>query len=176
MLTVGASDRANAVASFSSRSRFVDLAAPGVEIPIATALGKGWRTGDGTSFAAPLVSGASAWVWTVRPELDASQLFEVMRRSAQSTSVRPGETTQPASGCSNVPAALAYPAPVRDPARAERRHRVRAPGGLYDNAIPPLTTKTQTAARPCGRASTGSKTRATSIASGCRRTAASPPP
>ena len=26
--------------------------------------------------------GASAWVWTARPDLDASQLFEVMRRSA----------------------------------------------------------------------------------------------
>ena len=49
VLTVGASDRANAIVGFSSRSRFVDLAAPGVEIEIATALGKGWRTGDGTS-------------------------------------------------------------------------------------------------------------------------------
>ena len=83
VLTVGASGRDGHVAPFSSRSRFVDLVAPGQDMPIATALGKGFTSGDGTSFAAPLVSGAAAWVWTVRPDLDASQLFEVMRRSAQ---------------------------------------------------------------------------------------------
>ena len=114
VLTVGASDRANAIAGFSSRSRFVDLAAPGVEIEIATALGKGWRTGDGTSFAAPIVSGASAWVWTARPELDASQLFEVMRRSTVDIGA-PGRDDAAGFGLLNVPAALVYAAPIRDP-------------------------------------------------------------
>ena len=124
VLTVGASDRLSRIAGFSSRSRFVDLAAPGVGIPIATALGKGWRDGDGTSYAAPLVSGATAWVWTVRPELDATQLFEVMRRSAVDIGT-PGRDDAAGFGLLNVPAALAYPAPVVDPARTERRHRVR---------------------------------------------------
>ncbi len=114
VLTVGASDQDRAVASFSSRSRFVDLVAPGVEMPIATALGKGWRTADGTSFAAPLVSGASAWVWTARPTLDATQLFEIMRRSA--VDIGPaGRDDAAGYGLLNVPAALAYPAPVLDP-------------------------------------------------------------
>jgi subtilisin family serine protease len=140
VLTVGATDRDNTVAVFSSRSRFVDLAAPGVEIPIATAIGDGWRTGDGTSFAAPLVSGASAWVWTVRPELDATQLFEIMRRSATDIDV-PGRDDGSGYGLLNVPAALAYPTPVRDPLEPNDNIEFVRPGGLFDNSIPPLTTK-----------------------------------
>jgi subtilisin family serine protease len=140
VLTVAASDRSNGIAAFSSRSRFVDLAAPGVDMPIAIASDEGWTTGPGTSFAAPLVSGASAWVWTVRPELDASQLLEVMRRSATDIGV-PGRDDASGFGLLNVPAALAYPAPVRDPFEPNDDIAFVRPGGLYDNSIPPLTTK-----------------------------------
>ena len=139
VLTVGATDTANEIAAFSSRSRYVDLAAPGVAIPIATAIGKGWRTGDGTSFAAPIVSGAAAWVWTVRPELDATQLFEVMRRSAVDIGA-PGRDDAAGFGLLNVPAALAFPAPVRDPLEPNDDIEFVKVGGLYDNSIPPLTT------------------------------------
>lgn len=142
VLTVGASDHFNQIADFSSRSRFVDLSAPGVDIPIATAIGKGWRAGDGTSFAAPLVSGASAWVWTVRPELDATQLFEVMRRSATDIAA-PGRDDAAGFGLLNVPAALAYPTPVRDPLEPNDDVEFVKPGGFYDNSIPPLTTPTK---------------------------------
>ncbi len=140
VLTVGASNRANGIADFSSRSRFVDLVAPGVDIPIATAIGKGWRTGDGTSFAAPIVAGAAAWVWTVRPELDASQLFEMMRRSAVDIGP-PGRDNAAGFGLLNVPAALAIPAPVRDPFEPNDDIEFVKVGGFYDNSIPPLTTK-----------------------------------
>ena len=139
VLTVSASDRTNRVAGFSSRSRFVDLAAPGVGMPIATAVGKGWRDGDGTSYAAPLVSGASAWVWTLRPELDATQLFEVMRRSAVDIGA-PGRDDAAGFGLLSVPAALAYPAPIRDPSEPNDDVEFVRPGGLYDNSLPPLTT------------------------------------
>ncbi len=139
VLTVGASDPTNGIADFSSRSRFVDLAAPGVEIPIATALGKGWRTGDGTSFSAPLVSGAAAWVWTVRPELDATQLFEVMRRSAVDIGA-PGRDDAAGFGLLNVPAALAYAAPLRDPLEPNDDIEFVQPERFFDNSIPPLTT------------------------------------
>ena len=144
VLTVGASDRTNGIAFFSSRSRFVDLVAPGVGLPIATAVGKGWQDGDGTSFAAPLVSGASAWVWTVRPELDATQLFEVMRQSAVDVGA-PGRDDAAGFGLLNVPAALVYPAPLRDPFEPNDDIEFVRPGGLYDNFIPALTTRTQRA-------------------------------
>jgi Subtilase family len=151
VLTVAASDRLSRVAGFSSRSRFVDLAAPGVGIPIATAIGKGWRDGDGTSYAAPLVSGASAWVWTVRPELDATQLFEVMRRSAVDIGF-PGRDDAAGFGLLNVPAALAYPAPIPDPFEPNDDIEFVRPGGLYDNSVPPLTTPSQRVANVQARA------------------------
>jgi subtilisin family serine protease len=141
VLTVGATGRDGHVAPFSSRSRFVDLAAPGEEMPIATAIGKGFTTGDGTSFAAPLVSGAAAWVWTARPDLDASQLFEVMRRSAQDIE-SPGRDDATGFGLLDVPAALAYPAPVRDPLEPNDDVEFVRPGGLYADSTTPLTSKT----------------------------------
>ena len=140
VLTVGATNSANAVASFSGRSAYVDLVAPGVGIPVA--LDGAWTTEDGTSFATPLVSGASAWVWTVRPELDASQLFEVMRHSAVDIGI-PGRDDAAGFGLLNVPAALAYPAPVRDPFEPNDDIEFVRPGGLFDNSIAPLTTPTQ---------------------------------
>ncbi len=139
VLTVAASDSSNGIAPFSSRSRFVDLAAPGVDIPIATALGKGWRTGDGTSFAAPLVSGAAAWVWTVRPALDASQLFEIMRRSAVDVGA-PGRDNAAGFGILNVPNALSFPANVRDPLEPNDDIEFVKLDGFYDTSVPPLTT------------------------------------
>ena len=139
VLTVGASDYSNGIAPFSSRSRFVDLAAPGVAIPIATAIGKGWRTGDGTSFAAPIVSGAAAWVWTVRPALDASQLFEIMRRSAVDVGA-PGRDDAAGFGILNVPNALSYPAGVRDPLEPNDDIEFVKVDGFYDTSVPPLTT------------------------------------
>ena len=111
-------------------------------MPIATALGKGWRTADGTSFAAPLVSGASAWVWTARPTLDATQLFEIMRRSA--VDIGPaGRDDAAGYGLLNVPAALAYPAPVLDPFEPNDDIDFVDPEGTYYNDIPSLTSVTK---------------------------------
>ena len=72
VLTVAATNQQNEATTFSSRSRFVDIGAPGQDMTVATALDQSWAPEDGTSFAAPLVAGAAAWVWTVRPDLDAS--------------------------------------------------------------------------------------------------------
>jgi subtilisin family serine protease len=114
VLTVGATDRTNAVASFSSRSPYVDLVAPGQDVTVATATDSGWANESGTSFATPLVAGAAAWVWTARPQLDNTQLFEVMRRSATDVG-QPGHDDASGYGQLNVGAALSYPAPVPDP-------------------------------------------------------------
>jgi len=140
VLTVAATDEQNQVTSFSSRSRFVDLAAPGKDMTVANALDNSWAQKDGTSFAAPLVSGAAAWVWTVRPDLDASQLFEVMRRSA--TDIGPaGPDDASGYGLLNFPAAIAYRAPVPDPFEPNDDINYVKPGALYDTGVPPLTTR-----------------------------------
>ena len=140
VLTAAATDRQNQVTSFSSRSRFVDLAAPGDDITVATALDDSWAPEAGTSFSSPLVAGAASWVWTVRPELDASQLFEVMRRSAVDIDA-PGRDDATGFGLLNVPAALAYAAPVPDPLEPNDDMDYVTPGRTFYNGIAPITTK-----------------------------------
>lgn len=67
-LFVGALNSANAIADFSDRGPFVDLAAPGVGIR-TTAPDGGYAMADGTSFAAPIVSGVVALAWSAAPGL-----------------------------------------------------------------------------------------------------------
>lgn len=149
--TVAATDRAGNVASFSSRSRFVDLAAPGTDITVASALGKNWRAASGTSFSSPMVAAAAAWVWTVRPSLTAGQVAEILRRSARDL---PPIGRDPASGFGmlNVAAALAFPAPVADPYEPNDDIDEVSPGG--DRAVAkaqPLTTATRRTTHIVGR-------------------------
>lgn len=113
VLTVAATDRSDEPASFSSQSPYVDLAAPGVDIPVAEILPDGWAAESGTSFSSPIVAGAAAWLWTVRPDLDASQVAEILRRSARDVST-PGYDNATGYGVLDMTAALAAPTPLRD--------------------------------------------------------------
>ena len=153
VLTAAATDEQNQVTSFSSQSRFVDLAAPGQDITVASAIDQSWASEDGTSFSSPLVAGAAAWVWTVRPDLDASQLFEVMRRSAVDIGA-PGRDNATGFGLLDVPAALTYQAPVKDPFEPNDDVDYVTPGRTYDNGIPPLTTRAKPSATLVARLAT----------------------
>jgi subtilisin family serine protease len=150
VLTVGATDMSDGGASFSSRSAWVDLAAPGADMPLASALSGPYTQGSGTSFAAPLVSGAAAWLWTVRPELDASQVFEILRKSARDVDA-PGRDDLTGFGILDVPAALAYPAPSPDPAEPNDDVEYVDPDNEYYTGAPPLTTKSRRRATIGGR-------------------------
>jgi hypothetical protein len=113
VFTVAATDRSDQPASFSSRSQSVDIAAPGVDIPVATALDNSWTAESGTSFSSPMVAGAAAWLWTARPDLDASQVAEILRESARDVST-PGFDTATGWGILDLAAALVAPTPQRD--------------------------------------------------------------
>jgi hypothetical protein len=113
VLTIGATDASDEPASFTTRSPYVDLSAPGVDIPVASALDDGWQPESGTSFSSPMVAGAAAWLWTVRPTLDASQVAEILRTSARDVST-PGYDDATGYGILDVAAALAAPTPLRD--------------------------------------------------------------
>ena len=152
--TVAATDRSGNVASFSSRSSYVDLAAPGDEIIVASALGKNWRTASGTSFSSPLVAGAAAWIWTARPELTAGQVAEILRRSARDLGT-PGRDSASGFGMLNVAAALALPAPIRDPYEPNDDVDEADPNGdRYVSKAPSLTTPTKRSARLSARIDT----------------------
>jgi hypothetical protein len=117
VLTVGATTQSDRVAFFSNRSTALDLAAPGVAIPVAVPTSydpSGYASFDGTSFSAPLVSGTAAWVWTVRPDLDPTQLEDVMRNSARDVGPK-GWDPDTGFGILNIPAALTVKAPAKDP-------------------------------------------------------------
>jgi subtilisin family serine protease len=142
VLTVGATDKDDTVADFSSTSPFMDLVAPGVAIPVAEPTfdePSGFTRASGTSFSSPMVAGAAAWVWTVRPELDNTQLFELMRRSTRDIDA-PGFDVRSGYGMLNIPAALAFPAPTTDPSEPNDDADQIEPGRMFSTGTPPLTT------------------------------------
>src|SRR3954452_4300141 len=113
VLTIGATDDTDAPASFTTRSPYVDLSAPGVDIPVASALDDSWQPESGTSSSSPMVAGAAAWLWTVRPALDASQVAEILRTSARDVNT-PGYDDATGYGILDMQAALGAPTPARD--------------------------------------------------------------
>ena len=117
VLTVGATTEGDRPAAFSSASAALDLAAPGVDIPAAVPLvddPTGYTTVDGTSFSSPLVAGATAWVWTVRPTLETTQVFDLMRLSAKDI-WSPGWDRDTGFGLLDIPSALTQAPPPVDP-------------------------------------------------------------
>jgi len=141
VLTVGATNENGHVASFSTIAPTVDLAAPGVRIPVAEPLSQeasGYIEVPGTSFSAPLVAGAAAWVWTMRPDLDNTQLFEIMRRSAVDIGPK-GFDNGSGYGLLNIPNALSLRTPGRDPQEPNDDPAEIEPHGLFTNGTQPLT-------------------------------------
>ncbi|MEJ2273601.1 MAG: S8 family serine peptidase [Woeseiaceae bacterium] len=92
-LTVGAVDRSNQTANFSSRgpspdghTAKPDIASQGVDVVAAASGGSGataYRVYSGTSMAAPHVAGGAALVLEARPELSPRQLKAVLTSSVQ---------------------------------------------------------------------------------------------
>ena len=143
VLTVGANDQNDQVATFSTAGAGIDLSAPGVSIDGSVPLShdpSGTSSGlAGTSFSAPIVSAAAAWIWTVRPTLDASQIFALLRATARDIGA-PGFDLQTGFGVVNIPAALTAPAPARDPQEPNEDIDEVKPGALFADGQPLLTS------------------------------------
>ncbi|MGZ4335531.1 MAG: S8 family peptidase [Gaiellaceae bacterium] len=149
VFSVGATDQSDVPAFFTSSGAWVDVAAPGRSVTVAVPLShnsSGFETDDGTSFSAPLVAAAAAWIWTARPTLTASQVAQVIRDSARQ--VRPDRfDLQTGYGVLNIPAALTAPTPPNDPSEPNDDVVQVRPGALFPTGEPPLTT----AKRPSNR-------------------------
>jgi hypothetical protein len=139
VLTVGATDVADEPVYFSSASPALDLAAPGADIPVQDPLDPAkWSLVDGTSFSAPIVSAAAAWVWSARAELDWTQMFEIMRASARDVDA-PGFDQRTGFGVVDIAAALAWPEPVADPLEPNDDVDLVVAGGVFSVPKPALT-------------------------------------
>jgi hypothetical protein len=140
VLTIGSTGKTDSPSSFSNRSTAIDVAAPGEAIPVAHPTDPAASTlVDGTSFSAPIVAAAAAWVWTVRPELDAGQLAEVLRSSARDVGLS-GFDDRTGYGIPSIPAAVAAPPPARDLHEPNDDIDQIAAGRLFASGRPPLTT------------------------------------
>ncbi|QOJ00807.1 MAG: S8 family serine peptidase [Phycisphaeraceae bacterium] len=82
VVVVSGTDREDRLAGFSSYGLAVDIAAPAVSVFGPTRGGSyGWMTG--TSYAAPIVSGAAALAWTMDPRLSAAQVMAALVAGAR---------------------------------------------------------------------------------------------
>ena len=120
VLTVGALDLGLAPAADSSSGPDVDLAAPGEAIPVALppaldqdGTADGLTRNTGTSFAAPMVSGAASWLIAARPHLAVSQYADLLRASGKDAGA-PGWDVHTGYGLVDLAAALAAPVPPAD--------------------------------------------------------------
>ena len=79
---------------FSNYGDTVDICAPGyiVFTTVVPVEGFGYSAGFGTSFAAPMVTGAAAFLWSLDPELTAPQVRRLLLDSAQVSAVGTGSS------------------------------------------------------------------------------------
>jgi subtilisin family serine protease len=82
VISVGAVDSALTVSSFSSRHTYLDLTAPGEQIPTLSRETRSAFIGDGTSQATALAAGAVAMVWSKFPAASNSQIASRVIASA----------------------------------------------------------------------------------------------
>jgi len=121
VLTIAAVAADRRSSAFSNANEAVDLAAPGESILTAVppamdgdGTADGYQALTGTSFAAPMVSAAAAWVSAARPGLTPNQVAQVLRLSATDLGRR-GWDPDTGFGLLSVGGALGRRAPPPDP-------------------------------------------------------------
>jgi subtilisin family serine protease len=121
VITVGAVGLDDRPTSFSNESGALDLSAPGLGILTAVPSSfdpdpsdDGYASLAGTSFAAPMVAAAIAWVRAARPELTPFQAAQVVRLGARDVGAE-GYEAATGFGVLYMPDALRREPPADDP-------------------------------------------------------------
>lgn len=81
VISVGATDKFNNIASFSNRGSNLELVAPGVDI-YSTYLNNSYIELSGTSMACPHVTGTAALLWSKYPNLTNTEVRNKLRATA----------------------------------------------------------------------------------------------
>jgi hypothetical protein len=144
VLTAAAIGPDGQATEFSNDNNAIDLSAPGVNITAAvpTALDDdgnpdGYQKLAGTSFAAPIIAAAAAWLRAARPNLDGYQTEQALRESATDLSSR-GWDSATGWGLVDVGSALSTPRPAAD--YGEPNDDIGwVNGTYYQRADPPVT-------------------------------------
>jgi subtilisin family serine protease len=125
VVTVAATTRDDKSARFSNANNAIDLSAPGVDImtavppalPDPDKAQDGYSLQSGTSFSAPMVSAAIAWVRAARPDLTPDRVVQAVRLGARDVE-KPGWDALTGFGVLNVGNSLNLAAdklPIADP-------------------------------------------------------------
>lgn len=138
VLTVAATGRNDDVTPFSSGGASVDLAAPGDDIPVLHPTNPDlYLSYSGTSFSAPMVAAAAAWLMTAKPELRATQVFDLLRWTAKDVGP-PGFDERTGFGRLDLPAALTAAVPAADPQEPNDAIDQITAAGMFGSDNPPI--------------------------------------
>ena len=123
IVVVGASDEKDGRASFSNYgAQNVDIFAPGTNI-LSLKTGSDVQYMDGTSMATPVVAGAAALLWSIKPSLSGAQMKALLLSSSYKAPTLAGlcvsngrlDLAAAVASLSNVPAPTPTPTPSPTP-------------------------------------------------------------
>lgn len=124
-LAVAATDFMDQRAPFSNQGPETDVAAPGVSI-LSTFTGNSYELSDGTSMAAPHVTGLAALIWSLRPDLGRDEVVALILETAIDTNRESLPGKDPALGHGRIDPVAA----LRIAAQAIHLH-IALPSSLY---------------------------------------------
>lgn len=93
-ITVGATNQLDSRTNFSNNGKGIDLVAPGLSVHAVADDGAVYNDWQGTSFAAPLVSGVASLLLSLRPDLDQEAFFRLLSFAADDQVGSPFEDVQ----------------------------------------------------------------------------------
>ncbi len=116
VLTVGSATADGTRDPFSNFGPWVDIVSPGADLVLPAppnVCSTGYGSASGTSFSAPAVAGAGALMLAMRPELNAQQLYDLLRLFSAKELYAPGRDDDSGFGLLSVADGVSATLPTR---------------------------------------------------------------